>query len=116
MLLKWKYYILLFGLLVFLAETISISYIATGGTSVDTCKMHTALKEKDGCEKHNTKKPVNCVDCPLCCLTLPGSFFAKPLPLIQFKKNNYSVFKNSLLSSYHDKTWKPPDVLYFRIS
>jgi hypothetical protein len=78
-----------------------------------------ALKAKmkeDGCKKHDTKEPMNCIDCPLCCLTLATPFFAKSFELSQIKKNKYCVFKNTLLSSYHDKTWKPPDILSRYIS
>lgn len=116
---KWKYYILLFGLLVFLGETVSIPYIANGNTPASTCKMHMTLKAKmkeDSCKKHDTKKPMNCIDCPLCCLTLTTPFFAKSFELSQTKKNKYCIFKNSLLGSYHDKTWKPPDTLSYYIS
>ncbi|MGH2646021.1 MAG: hypothetical protein ACRDE8_00575, partial [Ginsengibacter sp.] len=75
---KWKVYILFFGLLVFLGETISIPYLANGSTNSRTCRIHMVLSakaKKDCCKKHGnsnkeTKKPMNCIDCPLCCITL----------------------------------------------
>ncbi len=121
MLLKWKYYILLFAILVFLAETISISFWANGSTTPATCKTHMALKmeaKKDCCKKQGnkeTKKPMNCIDCPLCCITLTTPFFVKSFALPEVTKNRYCVFKNPLLSSYHVKLWKPPNAFSLSI-
>jgi len=75
-----------------------------------------AKMKNDCCKKHDAKKPMNCIDCPLCCLTLTTPFFAKSFALSPMKENKYSVFINSLLASFHDKTWKPPDALDFYIS
>ncbi len=120
MLLKWKYYILLFGILVFLGETISIPYMAKG-SNTSGCKMVAlhAEPKKDCCKKRGnkkTQKPENCMDCPLCCITITPSFFVKPAAAPEKGKITYSPFKNPLLSSYQNEMWKPPDSLSVSMS
>ena len=109
---KWKSYILLFGLIVFLGETASIPYTSKEVTKKSTCKMHKGLKtgKLNDCCPRGTKKSMDCVDCPLCYLTVATTAITKVFSLPEVKKTQYRVFKNSLLSAYHNETWKPPDV------
>ena len=122
MLLKWKYYILLFAILVFLAETISIPYLVQGTPTSGPCKMRMASQlepKKDCCKKHGNKeaqKPLNCIDCPLCCITIASSLFVNPAVPPEKGKIRYSPFRNPLLSSYHNEMWKPPDSLSVSMS
>jgi hypothetical protein len=110
---KWKSYILLFGLLVFLGETSTIPYVANAHAKKSTCKMHKGLKAGMGkdCCSHGAKKSMNCMDCPLCYLAVAAPTFTKTFALAEIKKIQYCIFKNTLLSTYYDETWKPPDPL-----
>ncbi len=115
--LKWKYYILLFGVMLFLTETISVPYAAVASAGNNNCKKIIANNEEvnTSCCAHKTKKPAkpvnpaSCMDCPLYYITVLTPFFSKDFSLPDIAKKKYGVFIHSVLSSYHNKTWKPPD-------
>ncbi len=113
---KWKLYILLFGFIVFLSETVSIPYVAKASSKTNTCcKMHNMAANAGGPKKScpkESKKSMNCLDCPLCYLVVATPMFSKDFVLPEFRKNKYLVFINTGLSTYNDKTWKPPDSQY----
>jgi len=110
--LKGNTYILLIGLLVFLGETASIPYVGVNSNvKVSSCKMHKDVTKhsKKGCCSHGNKKMADCVDCPLCYLTVATPFFTRTFVPVETKKLSYNIFKSPGLSAYHNETWKPPD-------
>ena len=100
------------GLIVFLGETKSIPYTSKGVSKKSTCKMSKGLKagKLNNCCPRGTKKSMDCLDCPLCYLTVAPATITKVFSLPEVKKTQYCVFKNSPLSAYYNETWKPPDV------
>lgn len=110
---KWKSYILLFGLLVFLGETLTIPCAAIDNPKKSTCKMQHAAKGmmmKSCCHKHENKKTTNCNNCPLLYIAVVAPLFTKPDAAATMQKNKYPLFKNKFLSFYCNETWKPPNV------
>lgn len=74
------------------------------------CMMHKAMKSpaKKDCCSHKPKPTMNCIDCPLCYITVSTSI-TRFFILTVNNKIEYSDFVNTNLSGYYNKSWKPPN-------